>query len=201
MEETPVKEAPSEVKPEAAPLVADTPVEAPPKEAPPEEAPPKKKRDKKLLILLLLLLLIGIGVVVYLLLKDPPDDGRVPYAEGAVLLGGGEVEPVEEGWINLRYHKKAFSSDGVNFTGLLANDAGNVLDMYFDVYADSDFEDQVFLSGLVQPGYGLQTFTLNHALPAGSTTCYVIHNQVETDEDGNQNIVRQMIITVEFVVN
>lgn len=189
MAETPVKQPP----------VEEPPVEEPQKEDAPGK-PEKKSSKKKALILLLLLLLIGIGVGAYFYLTRDKDDGRIPYAEGVVLLGGGEVEPVDKGWINLRYYKKAYSNDGIHFSGLLANDAGNIYDMYFDVYTDSSFEDQVFLSSLVRPGYGLESFTLNHALPAGSTTCYVVHNQVDTDEDGNQIIVNQMIVTVEFVV-
>lgn len=216
--ETPVKEPPveeeatveeatveEEVPAEETPVKEEAPAEETPEEEAKTEEKPKKSKKKSskkkvAIILLLLLLAIGIAIIVYLLFFKK-DDNRIPYAEGVVLLGGEEIEPVEEGWINLRYNKKAFSSDGIHFSGLLANDAGNALDMYFDVYADSEFEDPIFLSGLVAPGYGLQTFTLDHALPAGSTTCYVIHNQVDTDEDGTQFIVRQMIITVEFVVN
>lgn len=191
MEETPVKETPA-----AAP-VTDTPIEAPP-----EKDPPKKKSDKKALILLLLLLFIGVGVGVYFaFFREKPDDNRIPYAEGVVLLEGDVVEPAEVGWINLRYNRKAFSSDGVHFTCLLANDAGNALDMYFDVYADSGLEEEVFLSGLIPPGYALKVIELSRALPAGTTICYVVHNQVDVDEDGNQVIARQMITTIEFVVN
>lgn len=206
MPETPVKEPPVEDEaPAKAPEKEAPGVEAPEKETKTEETPkkPEKKSSKKnaVIILLLLLLAIVIAVAVYFLFFRKEDDNRIPYAQGVVLVGDEEIEPVEEGWISLRYQKKAFSNDGVHFTGLLGNDSSNIYDMYFDVYADSDFEDQVYLSGLVSPGYGIQSFELSHALPAGSTVCYVVHNQVDTDEDGNQVIVNQMIIGVEFIVN
>ncbi|MCH5259497.1 MAG: hypothetical protein J1F18_07085 [Lachnospiraceae bacterium] len=213
--ETPVKEPTAEGKAAAAETGQEAPaaetrvkeapgVETPEKETKTEEAPGKpggKKSGKKAVVLLLLLLAVGIAAAVHFLFFKENDDGRIPYAEGVVLVEGSEVEPADEGWINLRYNKKAFSTDGIHFAGLLANDPGNARDMYFDVYADENFEDQIFLSGLLKPGFGLQTIELLHELPAGSTTCYVIHNQVDADENGNQVIIRQMITTVEFVVN
>lgn len=214
--ETPVKEAPAE---EEAPAVEapteETSVEeeapteqAPVKEAPAEEAkteeapkkPDKKSSKKKALILLLLLLLaIGIAIAVYFLFFKK-DDGRIPYAEGVVLFGDEEIEPVDRGWVKLTYNYVAKSRDGVNFTCLLTNDPANRYDLYFDIYADDAFQDQVFLSGLIRPGYALTEIMLNHALPAGTTSCYVVFNQVTTDEDGNQSIVNQMMVTVDFVV-
>lgn len=188
-EETPVEEA----KPEKAPVIE------PPEEKPPEEEPPRKSK-KKALLLLLLLLLIGASVGVYFaFFWEKPDDGRIPYAEGVVLYGDNDVK-AGEGWIGLTYNHQAFSKDGVEFSCLLTNDPSNQYDMYFDIYADSSMEDEIFLSGLVRPGYSLQTIELNHALPAGSTTCYVVFNQVDTDGDGNQSIVGQVAVTVEFIV-
>ena len=198
MAETPVKEPPveEEAKTEEAP-VKEAPAEAPP-EAP--ETSDKKKSKKKGL-LLLLLLLIGIGVGVYFaFFWKPPDDGRIPYEQGVVLLGGETIEPVDKGWIALTYDYKAFSDDGVNFTCLLTNDAANRYDLYFDIYADDTLEDRVFLSGLIPPGYGLNEIKLDHALSAGTTKCYVVFNQVDEDEEGNQVMVNQMLVTVDFVV-
>lgn len=200
--EAPVKETPVEEKASA----AETPVEETPgKETKTEETPgksDKKSSKKKVIVLLLLLLAIGIGVAVYFFLtreKETADD-RIPYEQGVVLLGGEEIEPVNNGWIALTYNYKAFSRDGVHFSCLLSNSAANLYDLYFDIYADDVLQDQVFLSGLIPPGYGLNEIELNHALPAGTTKCYVVFNQVDTDEDGNQSIVNQMLVTVDFVV-
>ena len=197
--ETPLKETPVE---EEAPAEAAPVEEAPAEEAKTEEAPQKpdkKSSKKKAIVLLLLLLAIGIGVGVYFFTRDK-DDGRIPYAEGVVLFGNEEIEPVDRGWIKLTYNYEAKSSDGVNFSCLLANDPANRYDLYFDIYADDAFQDQVFLSGLLRPGYALTEVVLNHALPAGTTSCYVVFNQVTTDGDGNQSMVNQMMVTVDFIV-
>ena len=214
--ETPVKETPVEEETptgkvsveetsveEEAPAEETKTEEAPGKETKTEETPKKsdkKSSKKKVLILLLLLLAIGIAVAVYYFFFRKDDDNRIPYAEGVVLLGNEEIEPVNNGWIALTYNYKAFSSDGVHFSCLLSNSAANLYDLYFDIYADDTLRDQVFLSGLIPPGYGLNEIELNHALPAGTTKCYVVFNQVDTDEDGNQSLINQMLVTVDFVV-
>ena len=199
MAETPVKEPLVEEAPAAEATVEEAPAKEDAKES--EKKPLNKKAI--LLLLLLLLLLIGVGIGVYFaFFREDPDDGRIPYQQGVVLYGGEEVEPVDAGWIKLTYNYKAFSADGVHFSCLLTNDPANVYDLYFDIY-DSDrlaVEDRVFLSGLIPPGYGLKQIALAHALPPGSTTCYVVFNQVDTDEEGNQSMVNQMMVTVEFVV-
>lgn len=206
VEEAPVEAPPAEEAPAEAPPAEETPAkeEAPAEEAKTEETPKKsdkKPSKKKALILLLLLLAIGIAVCVYFFFfRKDDDDGRIPYAEGVVLFGGEDIEPVEAGWIKLTYDYEAKSSDGVNFTCLLTNDPANLYDLYFDIYADSRLEDRIFLSGLIRPGYALTEIILDHELPAGTTTCYVVFNQVDTDGDGNQSIVNQMLVTVDFIV-
>lgn len=199
MAETPVKGPPVE----EAPVKEVVPAEAAPEEEPKTEEEPKKpekKKGRKGLILLLLLLLIMIGILVYFLFFRKEPDGRIPYAEGVVLYEGDEVEPVEAGWVKLTYNYEAKSSDGVHFNCLLTNDPANWYDLYFDIYADDMLEDQVFLSGLIRPGYGLNEIVLNHALPSGTTTCYVVFNQVDTSAEGVQSIVNQVMVTVNFIV-
>ena len=209
--ETPVKESPLEGA-----SAAETPVKEPPvEEASAEEIhteeantdglpeePEKKPSKKRLLLVILFFLAVGIAVVsvYFAFFREKPDDGRIPYEQGVVLLGGETIEPVEQGWLALTYDYKAFSSDGIHFSCFLTNDASNLYDLYFDIYADDTLRDQVFLSGLIPPGYGLKQIELNHALPAGTTKCYVVFNQVDTDEDGNQSMVNQMLVTVDFVV-
>lgn len=210
MAETPVKEPPVEEAPaeektavEEAPA-EEAPVEAPPAKKEPQKSDKKSSSKKAVILLLLLLLLIGIGIGVYFaFFREEADDGRIPYEKGVVLFGDEDIEPVEAGWMKLTYNYKAFSPDGTHFTCLLANDPANFYDLYFDIY-DSDrlaVEDRVFLSGLIPPGYGLKQIELTHPLPPGTTTCFVVFNQVDTDEEGNQTMVNQLMVTVEFVVN
>ena len=191
MAETPVKEPPVEEEP-----IAEEPQT---EEAP--EGSKKKSPKRRAAAVAAFVLLVGIAAGVYFFVnREDPDDGRIPYQQGVVLMGGETVEPVKQGWLALTYDYKAFSSDGVNFSCYLTNDAANAYDLYFDIYADDTLKDQVFLSGLIPPGYGLKQIELNHALPAGTTKCYVVFNQVDTDEEGNQSMVNQMLVTVDFVV-
>lgn len=162
-----------------------------------------KVKAKVIVPIAVLVLALGIGAGVFFLRSAPEEDvndGRIPYAEGVVVMEDTDIEPAEYGWIDLTYNYQAFSKDGVNFSCLLANAASNQYDLYFDLYADADLTDEIFLSGLLPPGTALEQIELNHALPVGTTTVYVVFNQVDTGEDGNQTIVNQTVVTVEFIV-
>lgn len=162
-----------------------------------------KVKAKVIVPIAVLVLALGIGAGVFFLRSAPEEDvndGRIPYAEGVVVMEDTDIEPAEYGWIDLTYNYQAFSKDGVNFSCLLSNAASNQYDLYFDLYADADLTDEIFLSGLLPPGTALEQIELNHALPVGTTTVYVVFNQVDTGEDGNQTIVNQTVVTVDFVV-
>lgn len=148
------------------------------------------------------LLALGAGAFLYLRAPDETDmgDSRIPYAEGVVIMEDKDIPQVEKGKIALRYKYQARSNDGINFSGMLGNDASNSYDLYFDIYADAELKDQIYLSGLVPPGSAIKEFQLKHELPEGTTTAYVSFNQVETDEEGQQALVSQTLVTVDFIV-
>lgn len=165
-----------------------------------------KFKAKVILPVLAVLLALGIGAgAVYLFMSKTPDeninDGRIPYAEGVVVMEGMDIEPVAKGRIALRYNYQARSTDGINFTCKLGNDESNRYDLYFDLYADAALTDQIYLSGLLRPGTALDNITLNHALPKGTNTVYVGFNQVDVDEEGNQSLLSQTLVTVDFIVS
>ena len=161
-----------------------------------------KLSAKVVIPILILFVAVGAGVGTYLAAKNTTRyNGIIPYADDAVVLaGGGELEPAQQGWINLKYNYQAFSRDGVHFSCLLANDAGNEYDLFFDIFADVEATDRLYLSGLLPPGTALKNIELDRALPAGSTTVYVAFNQVDFDENGEQALVGQTVVTVEFIV-
>lgn len=162
-----------------------------------------KLKAKVIIPIAVLLLLLGIGLGVYFLRPAPEEDagdGHIPYAQGVVVMDESDIEPADYGWIDLTYNYQAFSKNGVNFSCLLANAASNQYDLYFDLYADAALTDELFLSGLLRPGTALEQVELNRALPLGTNTVYVVFNQVDTDGDGNQTIVNQTTVTVDFVV-
>lgn len=127
-------------------------------------------------------------------------DNRIPYAEGVVIMENKEIPQVQKGQIALRYKYQARSTDGIHFSGMLGNDPANEYDLYFDIYADAALKDQIYLSGLVPPGSAIKEIELMHELPEGTTTAYVSFNQVETDEEGQQALVSQTLVTVDFIV-
>lgn len=162
----------------------------------------KSKGKIILAVLVVLLLVVGTGIGVYMFMRpeDSVDDGRIPYAEGVVIMEDSDIEPVPKGRIALRYNYQAHSADGINFTCKLGNDESNQYPLYFDLYADAALTDEIYLSGLLDPGTALEEITLNHALPEGTTTVYVSFNQVEVDEAGNQSLLSQTLVTVDFIV-
>lgn len=163
-----------------------------------------KFKAKVILPVLAVLLLVGAGIGAYLYLNRPDEsvgDGRIPYAEGVVIMDGSDIEPVPKGRIALRYNYQAYSTDGINFTCKLGNDESNQYDLYFDLYADAALTDEIYLSGLLRPGTALDSITLDHALPEGTNTVYVSFNQVDVDEEGNQSLLSQTLVTVDFIVS
>lgn len=159
---------------------------------------------KVLIPVMVLVLALGVGAGLFFSSRNKEEkkeeSGYIPMAENVVLVGGGNVEPPPQDMINLKYNYQAFSKDGINFTGLLANDPGNEYDMFVDIFADAGATDRIYLSGLLPPGTGLQSIELNRALPVGTNTVYVAFNQVDFDENGEQAIVGQAVVTVEFIV-
>lgn len=164
-----------------------------------------KLNAKVFVPVLILVLALGVGAGVFFASRNKGEEketqsGFIPMAENVVLVGGGRIEPPPQGMMNLKYNYQAFSTDGVNFTGLWANDPGNKYNMFVDMFADLEAMDRLYLSGLLEPGTGLRRVELNRALPVGNNTVYVAFNQVDFNEDGEQAIVGQAVVTVEFIV-
>lgn len=164
-----------------------------------------KLNAKVFIPVLVLVLALGVGAGIFFASRGRGDaqreSGTIPYAENVVVLnGGGKIEQAEQDMINLTYNYQAFSTDGVNFKCLLANDAGNEYDLFFDIFADVEATDRIYLSGLLQPGTALRNIELDRALPVGTNTVYVAFNQVDFNEDGEQSLVGQAVVTVEFIV-
>lgn len=160
---------------------------------------------KVLIPVMVLVLALGVGAGLFFSSRNSnekeQESGFIPMQDNVVLMGGGDVNPAPQDMINLLYNYQAFSTDGVNFDCLLANDAGNQYNMYVDIFADVEGTDRLYMSGLLEPGSGLTRVELNREFPMGSTnTFYVAFNQVDTDENGEQAVVGQAIVTVEFIV-
>ena len=111
------------------------------------------------------------------------------------------LDNAAKGNVGLKYINDAHSTDGINFDCLIANSEGNIHDVYFQIFADAEMKDEIFLSGLVPPGSGFESITLEHALDPGQTTVYVAVTLVDTSESGAQTIINQVIHTMDFYVD
>jgi uncharacterized lipoprotein YehR (DUF1307 family) len=134
---------------------------------------------------------------------------RVGYAtEGVTAVEDPKAfnEAIDEAYremmdsrIGLEYKNDAYSENGIDFSCYIANAESNLYDMFIAIYSDFDFSDELYLSQLLRPGMAFESVTLNHSLPEGSNTVYVVFSQVE-EIDGEQSIHGQMAVTMNFVV-
>ncbi len=151
-----------------------------------------KKSSKKTIIILLIViivLLLGGGAAALILLNG---DGEESQAEGIRYeTNVGMVKPNEdlaeklregsEDRIPLHFSTNAVSKDGTNFECVLGNPDGAQYDIYFDIYADAECTEQIYLSGLIAPGTQLESFTSSKTFPKGTHDVVLVITQVEDD--------------------
>ena len=170
-----------------------------------------QRKTAVLLAVLLVLLAAALAALVVLRggkatdIQDE-DTPRIGYAEGVTVADDPNAlqnavdemyAKAAEGSIALEYTNEASSEDGRNFSCYIANAAANRYDMYIDIYSDLDLTDEIYLSGLIRPGYAFRDLTLDNALEPGTHTVYVAFTQVEEDL---ATIHGQVIVTMDFVV-
>lgn len=175
----------------------------------------KSKANQKWIIILLgvLILLMGIVLAVVLLRTNDISDGNVPLigysTDAKVMLDQNSLQAAydeaarnaAEGTVGLKYKNDAYSTNGTDFECYIANSESNIFDMFLNIYADPELTDQIYLSGLVPPGSGFESITLEHALEPGDHMVYVVLTQVDTDEDtGEQVLKNQVSHTMDFHV-
>lgn len=176
----------------------------------------KSKSNQRLVIILLAALIVLLSIVLVVVLgrselQNIPDGStpKVGYStEAKVMLDEDALQAAvdealanaEKGLVSLQYQNNAYSTDGKTFSCYIANAPTNLYDMFLTLYADPELTDQLLLTGLVPPGSGFEEITLEHELEAGDHTVYVAVTQVDTDEDGNQVIIHQVIHTIQFHV-
>lgn len=139
------------------------------------------------------------------------DDNEVQigYAEAAIIVDDAEAlrQAVEEAQerakqpgVAIHYKPTAYSENGIDFTCDIGNPATSAYDEFITIYGDEAYNDELYVSQLLRPGYTLDSITLNHELNPGSHTVYLAFTQVETKEDGKQAIKGQAYINMEFIV-
>lgn len=157
----------------------------------------EKKSSKAIIILLIIiiLLLIGGGVTALLFFnKDsgetdtPQETGLVHYDAAAVILDEEELgdrfqELVEEAnsGIAIQFKNVAHSYDGVHFSCKIGNPEYSSYDVYYGIYLDETFQDQVLLTGLFPPGTAIEEFESDIPFEPGEYKVVLVLTQVEDD--------------------
>lgn len=174
----------------------------------------KEKSKKKLIVILIIViaaLLIAGGVALALVLNngkeeaDTPDEGLIKYDEAAVALTSDdfrdklekEIEKAKEGQVALKYNYQAYSDDGKHFICSLGNSEANNYDMYFNIYTNESYDEQILLTGLFKPGTGLTEFDSDITLSPGQHDVILVFTLVDDD---HKTIKGQTKVTYEMIV-
>ncbi len=176
----------------------------------------KKSSNKTLIILLIIVivLLLAGGITAFALMnanKEPTESTKMPGGQIPMEITAGVLDPdTIEDWneqalkeakdnqIPISYSPTANSVDGKNFACVIGNPEGAPHYFYVDLYSDTSLEEQVYLSGLIEPGRGLTTFTTNKTFPKGETDAVLV---ITTVEDDMKTMVAQTMVYLTLVVS
>lgn len=180
------------------------------------ETKSKSRNQKLIVILLVILIALLIGILAVILGRgalssiSDNDVPKIGYAtEATVMLDQASLQAAmdeamrnaADGNVGLKYQNDAYSENGIDFDCYIANSEVNKYDMFLSIYADAGMTDQLLLTGLVPPGSGFDSITLDHALETGDHTVYVALTQVDTDEESGEQVLKNQVIhTMEFHV-
>ena len=122
--------------------------------------------------------------------------------EGIIILNEDDLNKLDihpaEGMVDLTYKYIAESVDGVNFACEIYNSTSNLYDMYFNIYLDESFEQQILLTGLIPPGGGIDRFVSEIPLEKGTYETVLTMTQVGED---HASIVGQVNVVLTLVVH
>lgn len=103
----------------------------------------------------------------------------------------------EEGNMALEFKTTAYSSDGENFSGYIANAISNSYDMFLAIYEDSTYENELYLTGLIPTGSAIDSFKLSKKLDKGEYNTVLVFTQVEDD---HATIHAQVAVALTLIV-
>lgn len=182
-----------------------------------QEAKQQPKRSPLVLVLVIIIVVLAVAAVVLVVGKfggkepaeEPLGDASTPligYEEGVTVVDDEDAlqNAVDEAYaqaakrgVPLEYQNGATSSDGINFDCYIANPTVSDRDVYFQIFADDQFTDQLYLSKLIPPGNAKRELKLDKKLDPGTHTVYVVYTQVEDD---HATAYQQATVTMEFIV-
>ena len=167
----------------------------------------RKSSNKKIIVILIIIivLLIGGGVAFALVMNaknnsaESGNDKVIPTEVNAKVLGPDAMKEwnesvlaeMEDNQVPMVFAPNAISKDGENFTCEIGNPPGAKYLMYLDMYADTELKDEIYLSGLIEPGQGITEFKTNKKFPKGETDVVIVFTTVQEDR---QTIVAQTMM-------
>ena len=185
-----------------------------------ENVKEKSNSSKKLVVILIIVivvLVVGGGAAAMIILGNKDDTsaeaeettlgyGMIGYAEAAVPINEEAYadrirqiyEEAADGYLTLQYQNTARSDDGVHFTCEIGNSAANHYDMYFNIYLDQDFEEQILLTGLYRPGTGIEEFESEIPLDPGTYEAVLVLTLVGDDHatlKGQSYVVLNLVVS------
>lgn len=184
----------------------------------PMEAESKSNSNKRLIIILVFIVVIVaiVAAAAVMILRGgqgPAEsvdisEGKTPmlgYAQGVVAIDEESLQAAvdeafkaSENQFITEFIDEATSKDGENFSCYIGNSDMNVYDMYMQIFADGEFTDQLFLSGLLRPGTVFEEIKIDHPLEPGTHPAVVVFTQVDDD---HATIVGQVSVAMTFIVS
>ncbi len=166
----------------------------------------KKPLKKQVLIVpIILIVLLLTGGAVFLAVnagntaESPESYTGIRYEPNTTAIKGGSAgsESSAGNKIALHFAAGATSSDGENFSCTLGNPHGAANDIYFDIYADREFTEEIYLSGLVAPGTQIESFKSGKKFPKGTTDVYLV---ITTVDDDHETLLMQTTVVLTLIV-
>lgn len=173
----------------------------------------KKSSNKKIIIILIIVIVLLLaGGAVFLIMNNKPAEGgdttsgrQIPLEVNAGVLDPDAIKDWNESalkeaqdtQIPISFSPTAISSDGKTFECQIGNPPGAKYYMYLDIYSDATLEEEVYLSGLLEPGKGITSFTANKTFPKGETDAVLV---LTTVQDDMKTLVAQTMVVLTLQV-
>lgn len=158
----------------------------------------KKKSSKAVVILLIIVILLLLAGGVFALIyfnKDSGEDDVVPQETGLVHYDAAAVALDEEEFneqfqrlvdeansgVAIQFKNTAYSYDGTHFNCRIGNPEYSSYDVYYGIYLDETFQDQVLLTGLFPPGTAIEEFESEIPFEPGEYKVVLVLTQIEDD--------------------
>ena len=105
--------------------------------------------------------------------------------------------------IGIEYKNEAFSTDGKTFYCYIGNPRSSSYPLFITVYADSTYQEELYVSGLLKPGQAFNKITLSRALTEPITNLPICYTQVYEPHTGPNDtddftIRAQTVVTLNF---